>query len=95
MNFSGNQHSDKDGKLAILLPKALSGDVTSVKIVDADSNKVLESGVFSGVGNGSREHYRFDKPGSFFPDSSQVQLTLIDGSTKNITIKDTSARFEK
>ena len=84
--------SDKDGKLAILLPKRYTGQVKSVKILNAQGTKVLQKGHYSGVGNGDREHFRFSKSGGNFPDGAIVLITLKDGSTNHVTIKDTSAR---
>jgi hypothetical protein len=84
--------SDKDGKLAILLPKNLTGKVKSVTILNAQGTKTLQKGLYSGVGNGDREHFRFSKSGDAFPDGAIVLIALKDGSTKHLTIKDTSKR---
>jgi hypothetical protein len=87
--------SEKDGKLAVVLPKALTGKVKSVKILSADKTKTLATGKFSGVGNGDREHFRFGKAGSGYPDGAIVVITLEDGSKRNVVIKDTAARFTR
>lgn len=84
--------SDKDGKLAILLPSSYTGKVKSVKIMNAKGSRTLQKGTYSGVGNGDREHFRFSKPGSSFPDGAIVLITMKDGSTRHITIKDTAKR---
>jgi hypothetical protein len=88
--------SEKDGKLAIVLPGNLTGKVKTVKIVDANG-KVLAKGDYSGTGNplknGDREHYRFGREGKAFPDGSFVQITLNNGNVKMVKIKNTSERF--
>ena len=86
--------SEKDGKLAILLPSRLTGDVKTVKILDKDG-KVIEKGDYSGVGNGDRMHYRFNKPGNKYPDGCIVEITLKNGEKRRITIDETSERFTR
>lgn len=87
--------SDKDGKLAILLPSRLTGKVKSVTILSADKSKILAKGKYSGVGNGDREHFRFSKAGSGYPDNAIVLITMKDGKTYNVKIKETSDRYER
>jgi hypothetical protein len=87
--------SDKDGKLAVLIPATLSKKIKSVKIISPHANKILATGKFSGIGNGNRAHFRFNQPGGSFPDGSIVLLTLKDGSRRHVTIKDTEVRFAK
>lgn len=84
--------SDKNKKLAVLLPKNLTGKVKSVSILSPDKKKILQSGTYSGVGNGGREHFRFTKAGSSFPDGAIVLIKLQDGTSRHVTIKETSAR---
>lgn len=90
--FLWKPESDKDGKLAILLPKKLTGKVKNVRVLSPDGSKVLERGKFSGVGNGDREHFRFSKSGSGFPDGAIVVITMEDGTKRHIKIKETSDR---
>ncbi len=90
--FLWKPQSDKDGKLAILLPKGLTGKVKGVQILSPDGTKVLGKGKFSGVGNGEREHFRFGKAGGGYPDGAIVVITLEDGSKRHVTIKETSDR---
>jgi len=85
--------SDKDGKLAVLIPPKLTGKVKSVVILSPDKTKVLSKGTYSGVGNGNREHFRFSKAGGQYPDKAIVMITLKDGSTQYVTIRNTSARY--
>jgi len=93
--FLWKPQSEKDGKLAIVLPKSLTGKVKSVKILSADKTKTLATGKFSGVGNGDREHFRFSKAGGSYPDGAVVVITLEDGSKRNVVIKDSAVRYTR
>ncbi len=86
--------SDSTGKLAILLPASMTGKAASISVLSPDGKSTLATGRFSGVGNGQRQHYRFDQPGSNFPDGAIVRITMQDGTTKDIKITETSARTE-
>lgn len=86
--------SDSDGKLAVLLPSSLTGDVSKVTI-EAPDGKVIGQGRFSGVGNGEREHYRFSQAGGSYPDGSRVLIYFKDGSVKEVEIKETSSRVQR
>jgi hypothetical protein len=87
--------SDKNGDLAILLPKQLTGKVKEVRILNPDGTKSIAKGKYSGVGNGNREHFRFAKPGSGYPDGAIVLIKLEDGSARHVRISDTSRRIER
>jgi hypothetical protein len=87
--------SDKDGKLAILLPSRLTGKIKSVAILSPDKTKILAKGKYSGVGNGNREHFRFSKAGNSYPDNAIVMITMKDGKTYNVKVKETSDRYER
>ena len=87
--------SDKNGDLVVLLPKKLTGKVEEVRVLSADGKKTLGKGKYSGVGNGDREHFRFTKPGSAYPDGSIVYIKLEDGTTRHLRINDTSRRIER
>ncbi len=93
--FLWKPESDKDKKLAVLLPSALEGKVKEVTVVSPDGSRALAKGTYSGVGNGDREHYRFSKPGGEFPDGSQLLIKMLDGTSRHVTIKETSQRLEK
>lgn len=93
--FLWKPQSDKNQKLAILLPPNLAGKVAEVIVLSPDGKRTLQRGKYSGVGNGAREHYRFSKAGSEFPDGSIVVIKLKNGTTKHMVIKETSARLEK
>lgn len=87
--------SDKNGDLVILLPKKLTGRVEEVRVLSPDGKKSLGKGKYSGVGNGDREHFRFSKPGSAYPDGSIVYIKLEDGTTRHVKISDTSRRIQR
>ena len=87
--------SDKNGDLAILIPKQLTGKVKEVQILNREGTKSIAKGKYSGVGNGNREHYRFTKPGSGYPDGAIVLIKLEDGTARHVRISDTSRRIER
>ncbi len=87
--------SDKNGDLVVLLPKKLTGRVEEVRVLSPDGKKTLGKGKYSGVGNGDREHFRFSKPGSGYPDGSIVYIKLEDGTTRHVKISDTSRRIQR
>jgi hypothetical protein len=93
--FLWKPQSEKDGKLAVLIPSSLTGRVAEVAIVSPDKKRVLQSGKFSGVGNGNRAHFRFSKSGDKFPDGAIVWIKLKDGTSRHMVIKETSARYTK
>lgn len=90
--FLWKPKSDKDGKLAILLPKGLTGKVAGVEILSPDGTQVIGKGKYAGVGNGDREHFRFGKAGGSYPDGAIVVITMADGSKRHMEIKETSDR---
>jgi hypothetical protein len=87
--------SDKNGDLVVLLPKKLTGKVQEIRILSPDGKKNLGKGKYSGIGNGEREHFRFSKPGSAYPDGSIVYIKLDNGTTRHVKISDTSRRIER
>ena len=87
--------SDKNGDLVVLLPKKLTGKVEEVRILSPDGKRTLGKGKYSGIGNGDREHFRFSKPGSGYPDGAIVYIKLDNGSTRHVKIGDTSRRIER
>ena len=58
--------SDSTGKLAVLVPERSRSSC----IVNG------ESGAWGGIGNGSRAHYRFSKPGGAYGDGVTVQTSV-------------------
>lgn len=92
--FLWKPKSDKDGKLVVLLPSDLSGQVTSVKILGSN-NVVIEQGRDAGFGNGGRHHFRFDKAGGGYPAGVRVVAELAGGGTFETKISQTAVRTEK
>lgn len=86
--------SEKDGKLVVLAPSRMTGKIKSLKVIDQNGN-VLAKGKFSGVANGDREHFRFNKAGAAFPDGSRVEILLKNGNTKFVEIGETSTRLAR
>lgn len=93
--FLWKPESEKDGNLAILLPSSLTGRVREVCVLMPDGSRALQRGHYAGVGNGSREHYRFSKPGRKFPDGAIVLIKLENGSTRHLKISDTAKRVTR
>jgi|GEM_PF-5807603 len=87
--------SEKDGKLAVLIPASISDQVQEVAILSPDKTKVLQKGRFSGIGNGDRAHFRFSKPGGQFPDGAIVWIKLKDGTSRHVVIKNTESRVTR
>jgi hypothetical protein len=85
--------SESDSKLAVLLPPRLAGLVKSVSLV-GPNGEAIETGRYSGNGNGGRDHYRFSRPGGQYQDGLAVQATLTTGEIVRYIIKETSQRSE-
>jgi len=83
-----------DKNLVVLLPKKLTGKVSSVSVVDKNGH-LRGKGKMSGVANGGREHYRFTKPGAKFPPGCKVIIHLKDGTKKFVTISHPEKRLQK
>lgn len=83
--------SDSTGKVAILMPPSLTGKVKGVSI---KSNDGMESGAYGGVGNGFREHFRFNRPGSSYSADLSILVMLRDGTTHTVRIPNPGLRYE-
>lgn len=87
--------SDSNGKLAVLFPPNLTGEITSAGIYSkepASYENLIEEGRYSGDGNGGRSHYRFSKPGGSYPDGVIVVARLKDGTQVSFKIQDSASR---
>lgn len=91
--FLWKPESDSDGKLAVLLPTSLAGQIQNVVLKDSNDT-VLEEGRYAGNGNGGRDHYRFNAPGGSYPNNSVLQVTLKSGEVLEYLIDSTSSRLE-
>lgn len=85
--------SDSDGKLVILLPEILTGDVNRV-VLKNRRGREIEEGAYRGIGNGEREHFRFRQRGEDYPRNLTVEVELKNGNTKTYRIKDPSQRYD-
>jgi len=66
------------GSLVVLTPTALKGKIAGVEIIDSNG-KVLESGNYTGQGNGDRGHFRFRNKGNAYA-GGQIRINFDDGS---------------
>lgn len=90
--------SESDRKLVVLLPQSISKNILSVSLYKAlppNATNKLEEGVFAGIGNGDRAHYRFKKQGRSYPDGLYVVARLNNGRTFTQQISDVSRKLEK
>lgn len=85
--------ADKDGKLVVLLPSKLTGDVNRVRLLSPDGKQVIAQSKFSGIGNGDRGHYRFSKPGAEYPPNTKVEIIMDDGNRYRVNIPSTGRRM--
>lgn len=83
--------SDHGNKLVVLLPAQYTGQVSGQYVASPDGTPI-ESGGFSSVGNGGREHYRYSKPGGSYPNGSHAVANLKAGGAVHWTVPNTSAR---
>jgi len=92
-NFLFKPQSDSDGRVVILLLKNLTGDVKDV-VLKNRRGKEIEEGMYRGIGNGDREHFRFRSPGQDYPKNLTVEVHLKNGETKTYKIPDPSKRYD-
>ncbi len=85
--------SDTQGKLVVLAPEAFTGNIASVLLKD-EAGKQVETGVFSGIGNGERAHFRFTKPGGSYPANLTVEFKLDNGEVKQYKIPNPALRYD-
>lgn len=85
--------SDSDGNIAILTPASLTGRVEEVILRDKNGTE-LEKGRYGGNGNGGREHFRFQEPGSAYRSPLTVEIRLDSGSLESYQIIKPNERFE-
>lgn len=78
--------SESNGNLVVLLPRGERSGNVSIRDFE---NNLLDTGKFSGIHNGGREHYRFSKPGSGYPENCKVVYNNV-----SVTIPNPSSRYE-
>ncbi len=86
---------DNHGDLAVIPPRQYTGKVKQVRVLIAESTKVLTKGKYSGVGNSERKHYRCNKPGGSYSDGATVVTELDNGAVRHLKINDTTERTER
>jgi hypothetical protein len=91
--FLFKPQSDNNGKLVVLMPSKLAGMIQGVKLYDPAGN-LIESGRYTGNGNGGRDHYRFKRTGGDYPDGLFVEASLSTGDKVYYRIPETSKRTE-
>ena len=91
--FLWKPESDSDGNLVILLPSNLVGKASGVRVLSPEGN-VLAQGRYGGIANGFRQHFRFDRPGSAFPNNSIVEIQMANSENLRFKIANTSLRVE-
>ncbi len=88
--------SESDGKLVVLLPSQLTGNIRAAGIyssLPASEETLIESGRFAGDHkNGGRAHFRFSQSGASYPNGSLVVAHLNNGNTIHFQIGDSSRR---
>ncbi len=89
--FAWKHISDKDGKLAVLVPEPLSDNIKSVDIFDS-SGKLVESGRYSKRTGDGRAVYRFEEPGPEYGKNLEVVISKKNGDTITYEIPDGSKR---
>ena len=88
--------SANNGNLVVLLPKSLTGKVTSCAVyrdLPPTQDNLIERGRFSGdQSNGDRSHFRFNHPGSYFPQKCFVVAVTNQGAEVAFEIADSGMR---
>ena len=88
--------SESNGNLVVLFPPNLTGTISSAGIYSSlppSNENLIEQGDFSGDShNGGRAHFRFSKPGGFYPDGVYVIAQLANGETATFEIENSSHR---
>ncbi len=71
----------------------MTGQVADVLLKDLEDN-ILERGNPTGVANGGREHFRFEKAGQDYPENLTVEVRMTDGSVKLYEIPNPGERYD-
>ncbi|MCB0328865.1 MAG: hypothetical protein KDD70_04360 [Bdellovibrionales bacterium] len=91
--FVFKPESESDGKLVILLPTEYSRRVADLLLKDENGN-IIERGRGTGVANGNREHFRFERAGADYPENLVVEVRLTSGELVQYEIADPSQRYD-
>jgi hypothetical protein len=85
--------SESNGKLVVLLPPQYTGHIRGAYIANA-KRAAIETGVYTGVHNGGREHFRFSKPGRGYGSGLYAVAVLKAGGSVHWPIPNGSSRTQ-
>lgn len=85
--------SDGDGKLVVLAPAGLTGQISGSNVLRANGSRI-EAGRYTGVHNGGREHFRYNRPGRDYPAGCILELVLRSGDRRHYVIPRPGERFD-
>lgn len=85
------KHIASDGKLALLLPTRLNGQVDKVELFDSEGKKI-EQGKYSKQTEDKRAVYRFKEAGAEYGKNIDVTITKKDGEVIVYKVKDGAKR---
>ncbi|MCI5066423.1 hypothetical protein MRY87_11925 [bacterium] len=91
--FVFKPESESDGKLVILLPQIMTGEIDHLLLKDENGN-IIEEGRSTGVANGNREHFRFNRAGEDYPENITVEVRLASGEVKEYEIPNPGQRYD-
>lgn len=96
--FLWKPRSESNGRLVVLLPQHLTGNVVSAGIHSTDSasaDTMIEAGRFAGdTHNGNRAHFRFESTGAAYGANVWVIATTADGQKLGWNIPNGAARWD-
>ena len=85
--------SESDGKPVVLLPSSWTGKTARDATIYTPDGVRVESALYTGVGNGDREHYRFKERAGEYPATAQVRISAA-GNTWAWTIDNPAKRYD-
>jgi hypothetical protein len=91
--FLWKPRSDSNGNLVVLTEPGMNGQISNVQIVGPDG-QVLGTGNYTGIHNGNRGHWRFDKPGGGYPAGSRTVVNFDRGGGVYYDVKNPGGRAE-
>jgi hypothetical protein len=96
--FLWKPRSESNGRLVVLLPQNLTGNVVAANIHSTDSTSpdtMIAQGRFAGdTHNGNRAHFRFEENGAAYGANVWVIATTGDGQNLGWLIPNGAARWD-
>jgi hypothetical protein len=83
--------------LVVLLPTRFNGQIDRVEVhrqSPPSDGTAIERGVFSGIANGNRSHFRFARPGAAFGNAIFTMVFVKDGTIAGYPIDNGSLRID-